>query len=192
MTWRCALAASLSFVMAGCSFVTVSGTPPPAAIASLPPGVPVPCTASNWAAGVDMVLLATSLLAAGASSEDVDDISTPEREDEVGDSSAIGLVVFSVVPAISMIYGFKKTGHCRATRRARGEIVGGDSDWVWPPLIIVTIGIAATARSRNQPTDDDHCTPGARTTALCRDGTASCSLNRSGTCSHHGGVQYWY
>ena len=28
-------------------------------------------------------------------------------------------------------------------------------------------------------------------TALCRDGTYSFSQNRSGTCSHHGGVEKW-
>ncbi|MFL2756376.1 MAG: DUF3761 domain-containing protein [Dehalococcoidia bacterium] len=28
-------------------------------------------------------------------------------------------------------------------------------------------------------------------TAICKDGTVSYSTNRSGTCSHHGGVQTW-
>ena len=28
-------------------------------------------------------------------------------------------------------------------------------------------------------------------TAVCRDGTYSFSQNRSGTCSHHGGVSRW-
>src|SRR6266851_7243640 len=30
-----------------------------------------------------------------------------------------------------------------------------------------------------------------RPTARCRDGTTSCSQNRRGTCSHHGGVAQW-
>ena len=32
----------------------------------------------------------------------------------------------------------------------------------------------------------------AGATAKCRDGTYSFSQNRSGTCSHHGGVLIWY
>ena len=31
----------------------------------------------------------------------------------------------------------------------------------------------------------------AGATALCRDGTYSCSRSRRGTCSHHGGVKKW-
>jgi hypothetical protein len=33
--------------------------------------------------------------------------------------------------------------------------------------------------------------PCGQATARCRDGTYSCSRNRSGTCSHHGGVACW-
>lgn len=60
-----------------------------------------------------------------------------------------------------------------------------------------------TARTENQPTRIDSVDqitaigtyvapsypPGA--TAICRDGTYSYSQNRSGTCSHHGGVSQW-
>jgi hypothetical protein len=34
--------------------------------------------------------------------------------------------------------------------------------------------------------------PTAGATAKCRDGSLSYSQNRSGTCSHHGGVAIWY
>ena len=34
--------------------------------------------------------------------------------------------------------------------------------------------------------------PPAGASAICRDGTYSFSQNRSGTCSHHGGVSSWY
>ena len=39
------------------------------------------------------------------------------------------------------------------------------------------------------PTHSDRVPNGA--TAVCKDGTYSFSRNRSGTCSHHGGVDYW-
>lgn len=31
----------------------------------------------------------------------------------------------------------------------------------------------------------------ARAHAICKDGTTSYSVNRRGTCSHHGGVSSW-
>ncbi len=34
--------------------------------------------------------------------------------------------------------------------------------------------------------------PGLSPTAICVDGTYSYSLQRQGTCSHHGGVDVWY
>lgn len=40
------------------------------------------------------------------------------------------------------------------------------------------------------PTHYDSAPAGA--TAKCRDGTYSFSQHRSGTCSHHGGVDIWY
>jgi hypothetical protein len=40
------------------------------------------------------------------------------------------------------------------------------------------------------PTFSDTKPTGA--SARCRDGSYSFSLNRSGTCSHHGGVAEWY
>jgi uncharacterized protein YraI len=39
------------------------------------------------------------------------------------------------------------------------------------------------------PTHSDRAPNGA--TAVCNDGTYSFSRNRRGTCSHHGGVDYW-
>ncbi|MFF3784098.1 DUF3761 domain-containing protein [Streptomyces sp. NPDC001933] len=32
----------------------------------------------------------------------------------------------------------------------------------------------------------------AGATAECKDGTTSCAAKFRGTCSHHGGVRYWY
>ncbi|MDB5935653.1 MAG: hypothetical protein JWQ01_2997 [Massilia sp.] len=41
------------------------------------------------------------------------------------------------------------------------------------------------------PTPTPQPSPGPKPTALCRDGTYSYSITRSGTCSHHGGVAVW-
>jgi hypothetical protein len=48
-------------------------------------------------------------------------------------------------------------------------------------IILVTLLTSCTAGSEriNAPT------------ALCEDGSYSYSINRSGTCSHHGGVDQW-
>jgi hypothetical protein len=49
----------------------------------------VACSSSNWAAGVDLVLLTTTLLVAGSAVSAVDDPATMTREDADGDKAAI-------------------------------------------------------------------------------------------------------
>lgn len=186
-----ALAVLVSIAQIGCSFITVDRAPSYAAATRLAPGVPVTCTNSNWAAGVDLVLLTSMLLIAGAAAEELDDPETTTREDLDGDSAASVFLVASVLPLSGMIYGFRTTGTCRQLKRSRGEVVGGGRDWLIPPLVIITIGAALAARPTSTP-DPDKCSPMSRRTAMCRDGTVSCSTNRSGTCSWHGGVRFWY
>ncbi|MBX3159216.1 MAG: DUF3761 domain-containing protein [Deltaproteobacteria bacterium] len=97
-----------------------------------------------------------------------------------------------------MFVGFSRSSTCRDAVRAAGLEPYGSNDWLLPPLILVTVGLAASATSNrtnapsSSPTIDfDLCAPGATATAICNDGIESCSLNRSGTCSHHQGVARW-
>jgi Protein of unknown function (DUF3761) len=53
-------------------------------------------------------------------------------------------------------------------------------------------GVGATASSGKAPTVARPADAPANSTAKCRDGTYSASLQHSGSCSHHGGVAEWY
>lgn len=54
-------------------------------------------------------------------------------------------------------------------------------------LLVLSIGTAIAIAGSTAAQAARHAVP----TALCRDGTASYSVHRSGTCSHHGGVARW-
>ncbi|MGD1205786.1 DUF3761 domain-containing protein [Mycobacterium seoulense] len=56
-------------------------------------------------------------------------------------------------------------------------------------IAAAVIGAATPAAA--QPTTPTPTPPPSGPTAVCNDGTASNSLHRSGTCSHHGGVAQW-
>ncbi|WP_231990856.1 DUF3761 domain-containing protein [Mycobacterium sp. 852002-30065_SCH5024008] len=56
-------------------------------------------------------------------------------------------------------------------------------------IAVAAIGAASPAAA--QPTTPTPTPPPSGPTAICTDGTASNSLHRSGTCSHHGGVAQW-
>jgi hypothetical protein len=51
--------------------------------------------------------------------------------------------------------------------------------------------LAPTALASVAPQDPYAAATTACATAVCADGTWSYSQNRSGTCSHHGGVHWW-
>ena len=55
-------------------------------------------------------------------------------------------------------------------------------------LVIATIALGVGGFAASAAINDG---PPAGATALCKDGTYSFSLTRSGTCSHHGGVATW-
>ena len=73
------------------------------------------------------------------------------------------------------------------------------------PGLLLVLSLYADARKRNCPAGyyrsrSAVCVPRPTTkridapfrpSAICRDGTQSYSLNRRGTCSHHGGVSRW-
>lgn len=100
--------------------------------------------------------------------------------------AAVAVGGLAVLTGYSMVVGFNRSSECRDATQAAGIEPDGSRDWVWPWVILFTVGGAALI-SR----DPDQCSAGAVRTAVCRDGWYSCSLNRSGTCSHHGGVDQW-
>jgi len=51
--------------------------------------------------------------------------------------------------------------------------------------------VAAAPVAQPAPQDPYAAATAAGATAVCADGTWSYSQNRSGTCSHHGGVHWW-
>jgi hypothetical protein len=179
----------------GCAFMTVDRSPSYEAASRLPPGVPISCTNSNWAAGVDLVLATTAILIAASAAAEADDPATVSREDVDGDRASVVFLVVSALPAVSMLYGFQTTHTCRQVKGWRGEWPEGGNDWLIAPAVVVTLGVAMAAvrhgGSQQRPANNDLCLPGARPTAICNDGVVSCSLNRAGTCSWHGGVRQW-
>ena len=99
-----------------------------------------------------------------------------------------GLVLLAFVPAILLVSG------C------------GDSTAVETPASIVVVSPIPThaVKPTPKPTPKRKPTPkpvvvanpyaaakAAGATAVCADGSWSFSQNRSGTCSHHGGVHWW-
>ncbi len=167
----------------GCALMTVKQP-------GLPPRLELhKCTQSNWAAGVDLVL------AAGAGTTAVVFANQREFDGTERTSTAIaGAAALASGTAIaSMVYGFRQTGKCRIMREHRGLASEGGYHWlIAPGSIVVIAGIVVLALSRGGTVDPDRCLAGDYVTALCMDGYRSCSLNRRGTCSWHGGVDVWY
>ncbi|MRH87011.1 DUF3761 domain-containing protein [Nocardia sp. SYP-A9097] len=62
-----------------------------------------------------------------------------------------------------------------------------------PPAPVASCGPGYYTNSSGDCVHDPASAPAAPSgaTALCGDGTYSFSQHRSGTCSHHGGVQRW-
>ncbi len=178
--YRSIVAFVTAVAVSACSFITVRGAPDARTMATVPAGHVIPCTTSTWAPGVDILLVGTGLLVVGAASEEPDD----------GEYVAGG-IASAVLAVVSAGYGFAKTSECRFVRRRRGEEASGGNDWLFVLAVALTIGGAALARSGGGG-NQDQCRPGDRRTAMCADGWVSCSRTRSGTCSHHGGVAYWY
>lgn len=181
-------------VSAGCSLIA---TRPLSPSAPIDPGVEPECSQSNWAAGVDFVARGRIRHRRGGGSRrvceprphvhDANERSTgsARRGDRLG-----GVAVLS---AYSMFRGFDRSRECRVATAQAGLVPHGDNDWTIAPLTLIVVGLVVAAQrggggSEPMPVDLDLCRPGQIRTALCRDGVYSCSLNRSGTCSHHQGV----
>lgn len=112
-----AMAMVLSVVLAlvpGCSFLTVRGAP------STDPGVrPVDCTRSVFAPVVDTVPAAVFLGIATAILVDIKDSGEgDEGRVLVGGMAAIVFGLPGLPFAASAIYGYRKTGRCRAMNAA--------------------------------------------------------------------------
>ncbi len=58
--------------------------------------------------------------------------------------------------------------------------------------IIGVIALLASRHGDNENVDDSQMQGEVRPTAKCNDGTVSYSAHHSGTCSHHGGVMFWF
>ena len=144
------------------------------------------CRQSNWPAGVDLLGVATGAVIVGVASEE-------------NDPSGVGIgIATAALTAASMIYSFMKSGGCRSAHRKAGYPTRGAYHWLIPPAIVLTAGAAAAlagssgSSAPSRSTARDTCAPGEPITALCEDGTYSCSQHRRGTCSSHGGVSRWY
>jgi hypothetical protein len=148
------------------------------------------CSQSNWAAGVDMMLMLGTGIASGietstAASEPAVTTSSQQTSDI---EAAIALGGLALLTGYSMVRGFQKSSDCRSATEAAGIPSRGENDWLISWAVLLTVGAAALARAGGDP---DSCSPGAVHTAVCRDGWESCSLHRGGTCSHHQGVGVW-
>lgn len=165
-------------------------------------GVP-DCRQSNLDAGFDLLFAVLSVAGAAAALDDNNrpDVTADDRQGN--EIAAVGLGGLAVLTTYSMFVGFSRSSACRDVVRASGYEPYGANDWLLPPVILITAGAAAAAVNNrtNAPAttptstapayDEDLCAPGATPTATCNDGVTSCSLNRSGTCSHHRGVAQW-
>lgn len=140
------------------------------------------CRQSNWPAGTDLLFVAAGGIAATLT-------------DDAGDPVTLvpGLLVMGITGA-SMVYGFLESAQCRHAHAAAGYPVHGGNDWLIPPgLLLAGLGVALLSQQpRGGTAREDLCEPGEPITALCRDGTLSCSQHRRGTCAYHGGVRAWY
>lgn len=104
----------------GCSFLTVRGAP------STDPGVrPVDCTRSNFAPIVDTVPAAVFLGIASAILVDISDSGENDGERVLGGFAAIVFGLPGLPFAASAIYGYRKTGRCRAMNRAPLPVAPG-------------------------------------------------------------------
>lgn len=161
------------------------------------PGEMPPCDQSNLPAGVDLLLfLGTGIGAIAAFDRAANPHSMPDADDATpSENYAAGasLGAAALLTGYSMLAGFDRTSSCRSAVEEAGFEPNGARDWVWPTLILLTVGAAAAARGGGNTSviDPDACTAYAIRTALCHDGTYSCSVHRSGTCSHHRGVSRW-
>ena len=156
-----------------------------------------PCDQSNLPAGVDLLLfLGTGVGAIAAFDRAANPQAMPDADDATSSenyAAGVSLSAAALLTGYSMLAGFDRTSTCRSTVEAAGFESSGGRDWVLPTLILLTAGAAAAARGGGSTgvIDPDACTAYAIRTALCRDGTYSCSRSRPGTCSHHRGVSQW-
>ena len=89
-----------------------------------------PCTNSNWAAGVDMVL--TGAMVATT-------IGAASRMERVG-AEVVGLNAAGLATVFgSMLYGFVETEECRRELRNIGHCPDGGADWIIAPLVALDV-----------------------------------------------------
>lgn len=147
------------------------------------------CSQSNWAAGVDMLLMVGTAIGGMAAATDAQD--PAQSADRTSNAwGAVGLGALALLTGYSMFHGFFSTSECRDATEEAGFLSHGGGDWALPFLVLGAAARGAAAAS-TPPQDPDACLVNVRPTALCRDGFYSCSLNRGGTCSYHHGVAAW-
>lgn len=187
--------AVLLVILQGCSLIA---TRPLSTGYIVEHGVKPDCSQSNWAAGTDVLF---ALFGGIGSIAAADEAASPTPVYDGGSgmtsgelaATAVGLGAFTVVTLYSAVKGFDRSSTCRSAVAEAGFPTRGDKDWLWPFIIFAAAAIASSKSGggASQQGDPDSCGPYDRRTAVCRDGTYSCSLHRAGTCSHHGGVSLW-
>lgn len=174
-------------LLSACSLIVTDPLPPGHQIQH---GVLPHCTQSNGAAGVDLLLALFSAGGAAAAASDASNPNLPADEKEGAAPAAVVLGGLAVLTTYSMVRGFQKSSTCRKAVEAAGFESHGAHNWLIAPLVLFTAAAAAN-QGPSRRVDTDLCPPGGIPSAICRDGAYSCSLNRAGTCSHHGGVARW-
>jgi hypothetical protein len=149
------------------------------------------CQQSSFAAGLDVTVAASSMIA-GLAIE-------PTNDDETAIKA--GAFVLAAVLTGSSIYGFVKSARCRKLHHDAELPTFGKSDWIWPPIMTTSVlavaGLVAAASKGSGggvfappsiSTEPKTCNRDDAT-AQCADGTWSCTIQTSGACSGHGGVE---
>jgi hypothetical protein len=149
-------------------------------------GVMPSCDQSNLPAGVDLLFfLGTGIGALAA----FDAAANPPARVAPGDptpsenyAAGASLGAAALLTGYSMLVGFDRTSTCRSAVEAAGFESHGSRDWVWPTLILLTVGAAAAARGgggNGAAFDPDACTAYAiRTAPVAMERTRAPSLDR--------------
>ncbi len=111
------------------------------------------------------------------------------------------LTVDPSAPGKRIIYVYNRgpsavSGVLQATMTTQGNPPTGGPDCASVPTSTTTTTVPTTTTTSVLPSDAckgdiPPSVPCGTPTAKCRDGTWSCSQQRSGTCSSHGGVECW-